>query len=95
MPYTNDGIGFQKTDTSYQAAINAAKTAPTIREAVHALLAGANKPMSTEAIAAALNKPECSVQPRISELRNDDMVKPSGETGESKWGQTVILWEVV
>lgn len=93
MGYTQDGIGFQKTDTSRAAADEIAPKATSIREQVFDLLKN-SAPLSTEEIADQLSRPYVSVQPRLSELQNVGKVVDSGERGITRWGKSCILWEV-
>ena len=95
MSYTQEGIGYQSTDTSKQAAFNNVDKKLTIREQVYDLLSSARFPLSTEEIAFQLNRPYVSVQPRLSELCNSKMVKDSGQRGTTQWGRTCILWEAM
>lgn len=94
MGYTQESIGYQSTDTSKQAALSNVDKKLTIREQVYEMLSNAKFPLSTEEIASQLNKPYVSVQPRISELCNLNMVKDSGRRGTTQWGKPCILWEV-
>lgn len=95
MPYTVTGVGFQRTDTSRAAAFGVEPKAKNLRERVLEAIKSAPRPVSTEEIAVQLRKPESSVQPRTSELRNGGLIKDSGERGETKWGKACILWQVV
>jgi hypothetical protein len=94
MGYTQEGIGYQGTDTSKQAALSNVDSKLSIRDQVHELLSSSKIPLSTEQIATRLNKPYVSVQPRLSELSNANMVKDSGHRGTTQWGKSCILWSV-
>ena len=74
MGYTETGIGYQKTDTSKEAARSNYEGKLTIRDRVHLLLEKTSHALSTEDIAGLLNVPYGSVQPRLSELQNEDKV---------------------
>lgn len=89
MPYMDNGVGYQKTDTSRDAA--ASVKPRNLREAVLGILSAGNR-MTTEEIADALEKPYVSVQPRLSELRNDGKVIDTGARRLSKWGKQAIVW---
>tara|TARA_R100001591_G_C4258328_1_gene159039 strand:+ start:66 stop:353 length:288 start_codon:yes stop_codon:yes gene_type:complete len=92
MGYTETGIGYQSTDTSKAAANSNYKGKLTIRDRVHQLLEKTSEALSTEDIAALLNVPYGSVQPRLSELQNEDKVEDSGERGKTRWGKACIKW---
>jgi len=94
MGYTETGIGYQKTDTSKEAARSNYEGKLTIRDRVHQLLQKTSQALSTEDIAGLLNVPYGSVQPRLSELQNEDKVEDSGERGKTKWGKSCIKWVV-
>lgn len=93
MPYTETGVGFQRTDTSYNAANEV--DAGTIRKKVIVLLREMNMPLTSEDITAMLGLPYPSVQPRLSELRSKNLVEDSGERGLSQYGKAIIKWQVV
>mgnify|MGYP003635471992 FL=1 len=94
MGYTEEGIGYQRRDTSLAAAEDNAGKKVTLREQVYALLTKTPVPLSTEEIADHLERPYVSVQPRLSELSNDSRVRDSGRRGKTQWGKACILWEV-
>lgn len=92
MPYTNHGTGYQKTDTSAAAAIGMEKKSTTLQRQVLEYVRGASRPVSTEEIAAALDRPYGSIQPRLSELKNKGKIEDSGQRGTTRWGKSCILW---
>ena len=94
MGYTEEGIGYQHRDTSLAAADDSKGKKATLREQVYKLLTQTPIPLSTEQIAETLGRPYVSVQPRLSELSNDNRIKDSGERGKTQWGKSCILWEV-
>jgi hypothetical protein len=94
MGYTEEGIGYQRRDTSLAAAEDSAGKKVTLREQVYTLLTKSPTPLSTEEIAQHLERPYVSVQPRLSELSNDRRVRDSGKRGKTQWGKACILWEV-
>jgi len=63
MPYTEQGTGYQGTDTSKAAAVSGAGRKVTLRDQVHELLKSSLLPLSSEEIAAKLNRPYGSIQP--------------------------------
>ena len=93
MPYLKNGVGYQNTDTSE----NAAKTvnALPIRNQILKLMRYLPyAKFSTTNIATILMKPYCSVQPRLSELRNNGDIVDSGLRAETKYGKPEIVWEL-
>lgn len=92
MPYRDDGIGFQTTDTSEKAADGAARRVKTLRVRVLELLRGHPGGLDTEQISRILRVPYCSVQPRTSELRNEGLIFDSGRRNDGPWGKPIIVW---
>tara|TARA_R110000787_G_scaffold17974_6_gene55535 strand:+ start:5250 stop:5549 length:300 start_codon:yes stop_codon:yes gene_type:complete len=94
MGYNKEGIGYQQTDTSRQGAEFNKQGKLSIRNQVKELFT--NKVMLTvEEISKALSKPEISVQPRITELKNDGYLQDSGLRRMGKWGTNIIVWQIV
>ncbi len=95
MPYLETGVGYQKTDTSH----NAAKTTPAKVTRAKVLACFRHRrvmgqgPITTEDISLYLGIHYRSVQPRISELRSSGEVVDSGLRGLSIFGKSVIQWE--
>ena len=91
--YTSDGIGFQKQDTSYKAATQHKNNKLTLRQEV--LQYFKNNPtlcVSSGTVALALYKDACQIQPRLTELANQGLIKDSGVRGQTKYGRSCILW---
>ena len=91
--YTSDGIGFQKQDTSYKAATQNKNNKLTLRQEV--LQYFKNNPtlcVSSGTVALALYKDACQIQPRLTELANQGLIKDSGVRGQTKYGRSCILW---
>ena len=96
MGYTSEGIGYQSTETSRQA-INEYNLL-TVREKVLLFLRSVSKgnlSLTTEQISRALDIPYVSVQPRLSELKNENLVKISEDRGQTKYGKTCVKWRAV
>jgi predicted transcriptional regulator len=96
MGYTSEGIGYQSTETSRQA-INEYNLL-TVREKVLLFLRSVSKgnlSLTTEQISEALEIPYVSVQPRLSELKNENLVKISEDRGQTKYGKTCVKWRAV
>ena len=51
--------------------------------------------LTTEEISDVLQIPYGTVQPRLSELQNENKVVDSGLRGKTKWGKSCIRWEAV
>lgn len=95
MGYTEQGVGYQKSDTSLQAAIDMSAKTRTIKEQVLDCLHSSLTGLTTEEIADCIGKPYGSVQPRLSELQNDNRVKDSGKRKSGRWNKQIIVWELV
>lgn len=93
MGYNRQGIGYQNRDTSFDAANANVEKKLTLREEVLDLLQKSSEPLSSYAIADKLNKPFISVQPRVTELANDLLIKDSGKRGKTEYNKSCILWE--
>ena len=90
-PYT---AGYQKTDTSKQAAEDIEKSsAKTLRQQVENLLKEQPNGLSTEEISKQLNKEYVSIQPRTSELRNTGIILDSGFRVLNRFKKRVIVWQ--
>ena len=91
MGYTKEGIGYQQSDTSKAAANYNVKGKLTIREQVKQLFE-ANDMLTVEDVSRLLQKPEISVKPRVTELKNDGYLCDSGIRREGKWGTKITVW---
>ena len=93
--YTTDGIGYQKTDTSYQAATENKKLKLSLRQQVLQYFID-NPKLSVQAgtIAFTLDRDLCQIQPRITELVNLGKLEDSGHRGKTKYGKSCILWRL-
>jgi predicted transcriptional regulator len=67
----------------------------TIRDRVLQLLQKVPQALTTEDISELLNIPYGSVQPRLSELKNDGKIQDTGERGETRWGKACIKWRAL
>lgn len=92
MPYNKDGIGYQKTDTSKSAANSNYPGKLTAKDRVLQLLQKVPNELTTEEISDVLQIPYPTVQPRLSELQNENKVIDSGKRGKTKWGKSCIRW---
>ena len=50
------------------------------------------KYVSSGTVALALYKDACQIQPRLTELANQGLIKDSGVRGQTKYGRSCILW---
>jgi predicted ArsR family transcriptional regulator len=94
MGYTHQGIGYQSTDTSKFAAKSNTELKISIRDQVLKLLTEADVAMSAEAVSEALGRPQVSVQPRLTELKNAGLIEDSGNRRQTKWGKPSIMWQI-
>ena len=94
MGYTHQGIGYQSTDTSKFAAKSNTELKISIRDQVLKLLTEADVAMSAEAVSEALDRPQVSVQPRLTELKNAGLIEDSGNRRQTKWGKPSIMWQI-
>ena len=93
MPYNQNDIGYQKNEASRNAASFNSEGKLTLREQVF-ILFKKHKELTNEDVSFHLNKPEISVQPRISELKNDGRVHNSGKKSMGKWGTLITIWAI-
>lgn len=94
MGYTDEGIGYQKRDTSLAAAESDKAGKITLREQVFNVIEQSPVPMSADEVAEELGKSFISIRPRVTELSNEARVKDSGLRGTTQHGKSCILWEV-
>tara|TARA_R110002020_G_C15805545_1_gene731592 strand:+ start:194 stop:499 length:306 start_codon:yes stop_codon:yes gene_type:complete len=92
MGYNEEGIGYQKTDTSKEAAQFNKEGKLTIRDQVKTLFKEGLK-LTSEEVCHILSKDKVSVQPRLTELKNDGYLQDSGDRRLGKWGTNIIVWE--
>lgn len=94
MPHTDQGVGWQRTDTSAAAARDISPVAGTIKERVLAILHAHSFPLTSEEIARLADLPYGSVQPRLSELQMDKRVKDSGVRKLGRFNKQIIAWQL-
>jgi len=92
MPYTEEKIGYQKTDTSEAAARSNYKGKMNIRDRVLQLLQKVPMPLTSHECAEFLAIPEVSVRPRLTELKNAGKIEDSGQRGLTPWNKQCIKW---
>jgi len=91
MPYNQSKIGYKQNRSSKQAADFNQEGKLTIRYQVLELFKEHGE-LTNEQVSQLLNKPEISVQPRISELKNAGVVCDSGKKAMGKWGTFITIW---
>lgn len=93
MPYNQSKIGYQKNDASKEAASFNLKGKLTIRQQVFELFKE-YKSLTVEDVSKILDRAEISVQPRVSELKNDGLIEDSGKKSMGKWGTSITVWRL-
>lgn len=91
MAYNEQGIGYQKSETSKEAANFNKKGKLTIREQVRSLFEQ-NNMLTVEDVSRLLNRAEISVKPRVTELKNEGFLEDSGVRRQGKWGTNITVW---
>ena len=91
MGYNEEGIGYQKTETSREAAEFNKTRKLTIRDEVRNLFQH-NNMLTVEDVSRLLNRAEISVKPRITELKNEGFLEDSGARRRGKWGTNITVW---
>jgi predicted HTH transcriptional regulator len=91
MPYSKNQIGYQKNQSSKEAASFNVKGKLTVREQVLNLFIE-HKELTNESVSQLLNRPEISVRPRITELKNMGFLADSGKKTVGKWGTSITIW---
>jgi len=92
MAYNEQGIGYQKSETSKDAANFNKKGKLTIREQVRSLF-DHNNMLTVEDVSRLLNRAEISVKPRVTELKNEGFLEDSGLRRQGKWGTNITVWK--
>ena len=86
--------GYQRTDTSKQAAEDMKGKATGLRAVVLSALRTA--PMTTYELTIATGKSYRSIQPRTSELRAMDLIEDSGTRRiDPETGKNTIVWRTI
>ena len=94
MPYNQNKIGYQNNEVSKEAADFNASSKLTLRQQV-AELFDAYTYLTVEDVSSLLNRPDVSVRPRVTELKNLGYIQDSGERKMGQWGTSITLWELV
>ena len=91
MPYLDNDAGFKRGKTSHDAA----KSAPTHLRALVLECFRVAGPMTADECANRLELDILSVRPRVSELRNNNLLDDSGNRGITNRGKTAVIWKAV
>ena len=92
MPY-HETVGYQRTETSFGAALRAAATARTTRDQVAHVLAERGA-MTADEIAAALGLSILTVRPRVTDLNKAGRIVDTGARRNTASGNSAIVWRV-
>ena len=92
MPY-HETIGYQRTETSFNAAVRAAVNARNVRDKVAAVLAERG-PMTADEIAAVLGLSILTVRPRVTALNKAGRIEDTGARRQTGSGNAAIVWRV-
>lgn len=91
MPYTDDGTGWQGTDTSLEAAEK--MDAATIRQKIINLLSGGDELTADEA-GRLIQCGPFSARPRFTELRKAGLIEDTGERRPNGSGRMAVVWRL-
>lgn len=91
MPH-HEGVGYQSTDTSREAAMHIAPTVSTVQKMVIDALAEGM--LTSEEAAIRTGCDYRTIQPRFSELQDRGWVRDSGVRRKSSRGRNIIAWEI-
>lgn len=92
MPY-HETIGYQRTETSFNAAVRAAVNARNVRDKVAAVLTERG-PMTADEIAAVLGLSILTVRPRVTDLNKAGRIEDTGARRQTGSGNAAIVWRV-
>ena len=92
MPY-HETIGYQRTETSFNAAVRVAVNARNVRDRVAAVLAERG-PMTADEIAAVLGLSILTVRPRVTDLNKAGRIEDTGARRQTGSGNAAIVWRV-
>ena len=92
MPY-HETIGYQRTETSFNAAVRVAVNARNVRDRVASVLAERG-PMTADEIAAVLGLSILTVRPRVTDLNKAGRIEDTGARRQTGSGNAAIVWRV-
>lgn len=94
MPYNNQNVGYQKNKQSHEAAMFNVEGKLTIRDRVKIAFETFGN-MTVEEVCKVLQREKCSVQPRITELKNAGVLEDSGDVKMGKYGTNITVWRLI
>jgi len=94
MGYDDNDIGYQSQDTSRQAARHNAEGKVTLRDQVRQLF-NYNDNLTVVDVCRMLGREKISVQPRVTELKNENFLEDSGLRKTGPYGTNIIVWRKV
>jgi len=93
MPYNRDGVGYQNVDTSKTAA-DQVKAKPMREQVTQVLKDHWPYGMTAQEVAKAIGRDTFyGVQPRLSELKNEGIIRDSGDRAPLPTGKLGIVWQ--
>ena len=93
MPYLDNDVGYQGTDTSFNSA-KTVKAEPIRQQILNSMRKNPALGFSTTEMAKLLDRPYCSVQPRMTELKNRNQIEDSGRRTKTKYNKEEIVWQL-
>lgn len=95
MPYTENRIGHQPSETSFAAAKSMEPTAGTLRHLVLDVIRRAKDAgMTADEAANALAVSPLAVRPRVTELNTQRLIIDSGKRRANASGRRATVWVV-
>lgn len=93
MPYSRQGLGYKRMDTSHDAAERAAPRAKRYHGEIIAALKKFG-PMTADETAEKIEASVLSVRPRITELAQAGAIQDTGERRHNASGRRAAVWAV-
>lgn len=90
MPYRDDGVGYQNTDTSRDASPDSAAIKGLQADVMVTL--EVHGPQTADKLAAMIGEDTLSIRPRLTELKNMGLVVDTGLRRQSDRGRQAIVW---
>lgn len=95
VPYTEDHLsGWKVGGTSQIAAEEARPSAETIMRRIREWMHSQPRPVTADEIADGLGLNALSVRPRLTTLKNRNLIRDSGQVGRSSMGKKMTRWEL-
>lgn len=87
--------GWQKTDTSFQAAVDMKPRKQRLQDIVMDCLSFNPQGLTTEEVCERTGQDYKALQPRFSELRAEGKITDSGKRRKGASGKNIIVWQAV